>query len=76
MNQETLDNTQLKEMADRFRYISAEIICRSGSGHLGGALSLVEIMITLYYRIMRVRPEDPDWEDRDPIVGEILIAYG
>ena len=44
------------------------MICRSGSGHIGGALSLVEIIITLYYRIMRVRPEEPRWPDRDRLI--------
>jgi transketolase len=44
------------------------MICRAGSGHLGGSLSLVEIIITLYYRIMNVNPEEPRWEDRDRLV--------
>ncbi len=31
-------------------------------------MSLVEIVTTLYYRVMNVRPEDPDWADRDRLV--------
>jgi transketolase len=31
-------------------------------------MSLVEIVITLYYRVMHVRPEDPTWPDRDRLV--------
>ena len=45
-----------------------DMICRAGSGHIGGALSLVEIIISLYYRTMRVRPEEPRWPDRDRLV--------
>ena len=44
------------------------MICRAGSGHLGGALSLVEIVMTLYWRIMRVDPANPSWDGRDRLV--------
>ncbi|MCF7849610.1 MAG: transketolase [Kiritimatiellales bacterium] len=61
-----------KEDADRtaaeWRYIITDMICRAGSGHIGGALSLVEIMHTLYYRIMKVDPANPAWSGRDRLV--------
>jgi transketolase len=44
------------------------MICRAGSGHLGGALSLVEIVMTLYFRIMRIDPARPRWDERDRLV--------
>jgi transketolase len=63
---------ETREDFDRFarevRYIVTDMICKAGSGHIGGALSIVEIVITLYYRIMNVRAEDPRWEDRDRFV--------
>jgi transketolase len=31
-------------------------------------MSLVEIVITLYYRVMRIRPKDPSWPERDRLV--------
>src|SRR5512147_3188229 len=40
----------------------------AGSGHCGGSLSSVEILWTLYSRILRVRPDDPHWEDRDRFI--------
>ena len=55
-------------MASEFRYVVTDAICRSGVGHIGGVMSLVEIVITLYFRIMKVKPEDPDWPDRDRLV--------
>ena len=55
-------------LAAEVRYVITDMICRAGSGHLGGALSLVEIIITLYYRIMNVKPEEPRWEGRDRLV--------
>ncbi|NQU40904.1 MAG: transketolase [Lentisphaerae bacterium] len=55
-------------MAAEWRYIITDMICRAGSGHIGGALSLVEIMHTLYYRSMTVDPANPKWEKRDRLV--------
>ncbi len=55
-------------MASEWRYIITDMICRAGSGHIGGALSLVDIMHTLYYRIMNVDPNNPEMPDRDRLV--------
>ncbi|OGV47677.1 MAG: hypothetical protein A2017_21960 [Lentisphaerae bacterium GWF2_44_16] len=65
---EQFDIKKFNRLALEFRHVITDIICRSGSGHVGGALSLVEIVITLYYRIMNIRPEEPLWEDRDRFV--------
>jgi transketolase len=65
---EPWDQSKADELAKEFRYVITDMICRSGSGHIGGALSLVEIVITLYYRIMRVRPDEPRWPDRDRLI--------
>jgi transketolase len=64
----TFDRKELDRMAAEWRYVITDMICRAGSGHLGGALSLVEVVITLYYRIMRVDPRNPRWEERDRLV--------
>ena len=47
MNDE-FDREQFARMAAEWRYIITDMICRAGSGHLGGALSLVEVVMTLY----------------------------
>ncbi|MDR1777440.1 MAG: transketolase [Desulfovibrio sp.] len=39
-----------------------------GVGHVGGCLSIVEAMIYLYYREMNIKPEQPDWPDRDRFI--------
>lgn len=62
------DQKKADELAGEFRYVITDMICRAGSGHIGGALSLVEIIISLYYRIMRVRSEEPHWPDRDRLI--------
>ena len=62
------DRDRFDELAGEFRYVITDMICRAGSGHLGGALSLVEIIISLYWRIMKVDPANPKWEERDRLV--------
>ena len=38
------------------------------SGHMGGAMSIVEILSVLYFKIMQVDPQNPSWEARDRLV--------
>ena len=59
---------QLDRLAKEFRYIITDIMCRAGGGHIGGSLSLVEIIISLYFRIMNLKPDNPRWEDRDRFI--------
>ena len=65
---ESFDRAAFDREAGEWRYVITDMICRAGSGHLGGALSLVEIIMSLYKRIMRVDPEDPQWAERDRLV--------
>jgi transketolase len=37
-------------------------------GHIGGALSAIDIITALYFKIMRVDPQNPDWPQRDRFV--------
>jgi transketolase len=38
------------------------------SGHPGGSLSVLEILMALYYNVAKVDPKNPQWEGRDRIV--------
>lgn len=60
--------TQLPDVARRVRHHILSMIHASGAGHPGGSLSCVEILVTLYFREMRVSPADPRWPDRDRFV--------
>jgi len=63
-----MNNKELDRLAAEFRYLLVKLICEVKWGHLGGTLSLTEIIITLYYRIMRLDPQNPKWPDRDRLV--------
>jgi transketolase len=58
----------IEQVADRVReHIVAMCACPEG-GHLGGSMSLVEILTTLYFGVLRVDPADPAAEDRDILI--------
>ena len=45
-----------------------DMLYGAGSGHPGGSLSAVEIVVSLYHEVMRIRPEEPDWPERDRFI--------
>jgi len=47
------------------RRMVVEAVVAAGRGHLGPALSLVEILRVLYDDILHVRPHEPRWPERD-----------
>jgi transketolase len=40
----------------------------AGSGHIGGSLSAVDILTVLYFHVMKIDPNHPNWPDRDRFV--------
>lgn len=45
-----------------------EMLGKAGGGHIGGSLSVVEILVLLYEVVMRIDPSRPNWPDRDRLV--------
>jgi len=62
------DPGRLRELAVRVRLDVLEMIRAAGSGHPGGSLSLVEVLVYLYFHRMNVRPGEPRWEGRDRLI--------
>jgi transketolase len=62
------DELFLKRMALRIRKGVIRQIKAGKAGHVGGALSIAEILSCLYFRIMRVEPKNPGWRERDRFV--------
>jgi transketolase len=55
-------------LAQKSRLEVFDMIHKKGNGHWGGSASCAELLATLYFHIMYVRPEDPKWEDRDRLI--------
>jgi len=58
----------LNEKAKEIRILTLEMIGHAGKGHLGGALSLADLLALLYFKRMNINPDDPKWADRDRMV--------
>jgi len=54
--------------AKEIRKLTLEAIGFLGIGHIGGALSVVDLLTLLYYRHMRIDSSDPAKRDRDKLV--------
>jgi transketolase len=59
---------QLQYLAQFFRLSVFDILHEKGTGHWGGAASAAELLASLYFDAMNVRPEEPRWIDRDRLV--------
>jgi transketolase len=67
-----LKKHSIKELQGVAKEIRLQILkmgfqCKSPA-HLGGGLSMVEIMATLYANVLRYNPRDPFWDERDRFI--------
>jgi len=62
------DIKELKKKAIQIRKDILTMLEKAGSGHTGGSLSLVEILLALYYYKARHDPKNPNWRERDKII--------
>jgi transketolase len=58
---------ELEEKARRIRVLVVKVAGMSDC-HTGGSLSMADVIAALYFHIMNVDPENPDWKDRDYFV--------
>ena len=71
-----MDN--LKSLAKKLRMDTIDIIMAGGGGHIGGDMSVMEILVALYFGIMNVSPDNPEDPDRDYFImskGHSMEAY-
>ncbi len=59
---------QLERHASSVRRSIITMLEQAGSGHTAGALGLADIMTALYFAVLHVSPENPDWDERDLFV--------
>lgn len=69
MAEQTIENLdELREICRQVRIDIIRMLTEAGSGHPGGSLSAVEIIVTLFNLKMRHDPKRPDWAQRDRFV--------
>ena len=59
---------ELEKISLQARKKILQIICDAGGGHIGGSLSVLDILVTLYFKTMNIDPERPEMEDRDRFI--------
>ncbi|WP_422736353.1 transketolase [Micromonospora sp. WMMD729] len=62
------DAVELAAVAVRVRELIVQMCASSDGGHLGGSMSLVEILVTLYHEVLRVDPTRPELPERDVLL--------
>lgn len=62
-----LTTIQLQQKANDIRQDIIQMLKEAGSGHSAGPLGLADIFAALYFNILNIRPEEPEWADRDII---------
>lgn len=59
---------KLEQKAHELRTLCLDTVVWAGSGHIGGAMSSMDILTILYYKYMKVDPKSPEWVDRDRFI--------
>lgn len=59
---------QLEAKANDIRQSIIRMLEAAGSGHSAGPLDLADIFTALYFNILNIRPEEPEWQERDIIL--------
>jgi transketolase len=62
------DLNYLEQKAKDTRRLIIKSIGLAASGHPGGSLSCADLLAVLYFEVMNVKPENPDWGDRDRFI--------
>ena len=69
----------LRKKANYIRSQILEMIASAGKGHIGGAFSCTDILVTLFYGgILRFDPANQNWSERDRFIlskGHAVAAY-
>src|SRR3989338_750543 len=60
--------SKLKQLANKARRLMVEVLITAGCGHPGGAFSSIDIMLALYFEIMKINPGNPKWKNRDRFI--------
>ena len=61
-------NKELRVFAEEIRVETLKELANLGFGHIGGSMSVVELLAVLYGKEMRIDPKNPQWENRDKLV--------
>jgi transketolase len=62
------DDSELEGLARQGRWLAISTVAKSGAGHVGGPFSAMDILIALFFRALRIDPQNPMWAARDRFI--------
>ena len=62
------EKQRLKDIARELRLTVIDVMAWSGGAHVGGSLSIIDILTILYFKYLDVHPADPQWDERDRFI--------
>lgn len=68
MSAEDPEYDALRERAAWMRERIVDMAAQPLGAHLGGSLSSADVIAVLFFHVMRLRPDEPEWPDRDHFV--------
>lgn len=68
MGEAEFDKSRCRALAKRIRQHVVRMTHRARSSHVGTSLSMADLLAVLYGGILRVKPDQPDWPDRDRFI--------
>lgn len=63
-----MQTNDLERMARDIRRRDLQAVFEAGAGHIGGEMSVIDILTALYFRVLRIWPDQPRHADRDRFV--------
>jgi transketolase len=62
------EHSELEGLARQGRWLAISTVAKSGAGHVGGPFSAMDILIALFFRALRIDPQNPTWTARDRFI--------
>ncbi len=59
---------ELSDIGNDIRRRALQAVYHAGAGHIGGVFSAADMLAALYFQILRLDPQRPDWVDRDRFI--------
>ena len=72
------EKQRLQDLARELRLTVIDVMAWSGGAHVGGSLSIIDILTILYFKYLKIDPANPKWEDRDRFIlskGHAAAGY-
>ncbi|MCL2006483.1 MAG: transketolase [Treponema sp.] len=72
------EKQNLIKIAQQIRLLVIDVMAWSGGAHVGGSLSIIDILTILYFKYLNIKPEEPQWDGRDRFIlskGHAAAGY-